>query len=76
MDEFFSALQLGETESRSIYCCNVIWIDVKRFIERGVDVNTKNRLGYYPLHIVAINGGTELLEYLLSLGSFRYAENF
>lgn len=43
--------------------------EIRGLLEKGADVNAKDKDGYTPLHMAAANGNTETAEVLLELGA-------
>ncbi|UYV68527.1 hypothetical protein LAZ67_6000048, partial [Cordylochernes scorpioides] len=48
---------------------NEYWVKVKEFLESGVDINVKNINGNSPLHLAAIKGNQDLVQYLVEAGA-------
>ncbi len=42
---------------------------IKSFVEKGVDVNTRNKYGWTPLHWAAFRGKTEVVKLLIEKGA-------
>jgi len=49
--------------------------NVKYLVERGADINARDRYMCTPLHDAAFNGRTEIVKYLLLNGADKFAKN-
>lgn len=49
--------------------------DVKKLMEKGVDINMSNTRGYSPMHWAAINGQPEIIRLLLQAGALVNTQN-
>jgi ankyrin repeat protein len=57
-ENFFENIQYGNIEN------------IKKFINRGIDVNTRNKGGVSALHMASTLGNTEIIKLLLDAGAF------
>eukprot|EP00602_Paraphysomonas_sp_CaronLab_P010982 CAMPEP_0185018430 /NCGR_PEP_ID=MMETSP1103-20130426/1159_1 /TAXON_ID=36769 /ORGANISM="Paraphysomonas bandaiensis, Strain Caron Lab Isolate" /LENGTH=90 /DNA_ID=CAMNT_0027548241 /DNA_START=43 /DNA_END=311 /DNA_ORIENTATION=+ len=45
------------------------WSGVKRCVERGINIHTRDKSGWTALHLAARNGRRDICEYLISKGA-------